>query len=271
MNMNKWVKLALWPVVSLLIFLMAQVLCGGIVATVAMVRTALSGEELALSANALALSLLASSILAGGALLLIKPFGLRGSLRQWGCRPGVAALGVLSCVSGIFALDILTEFLNLPDSMEAEFIAMSQSWLGVLAIGVVGPVSEELVFRGGVMEPLLRQGGKPWVAIVASALLFGIIHFNWAQIPFAVFVGVLFGIIYWRTRSLVITCVCHVLNNLSSVWLMRTYGEQASQMTFSGLWGVGLSTAIAACCLVACIALMWLFWKKTSLQEPAGE
>ena len=267
----RWLKLALWPVASLLIFLMAQMLCGGVVAAMEMVRTALSGEALALSSDALALSLLASSVLSGGALLWIRPFGLRGALRGLGCRLSVAGAGVLACLCGILGLDILTEFLHLPDSMEAEFTSLSQNWMGVLALGIVGPVGEEIVFRGGVMEPLLRRGVSPGVAIAVSALLFGFVHFNPAQIPFAVLVGALFGIVYWRTRRLGITCLCHMVNNLCSVWLMRTYGDQAPEITFNGLWGPWLSVGIAAGSLVICGILMWLFWKRTPLQEPAGQ
>ena len=52
-----------------------------------------------------------------------------------------------------------------------------------LYVTILGPISEELLFRG-VLLRLLKPWGKQ-TAIVVSALMFGIFHGNIIQIPFA--------------------------------------------------------------------------------------
>ena len=56
------------------------------------------------------------------------------------------------------------------------------SW-GYVALGMMVPIAEEIVFRGAILRVLQNALGerKRWIAIVISALIFGIIHFNLAQ------------------------------------------------------------------------------------------
>ena len=57
-------------------------------------------------------------------------------------------------------------------------MAMANNLWGILGIALVGPVVEELVFREGIQGTMERGGVKPWIAILVSALCFGLIHFN---------------------------------------------------------------------------------------------
>ena len=99
---------------------------------------------------------------------------------------------------------------------------------GILLVALVGPVVEELFFRGGILRVLLRTCRRPWVAIVVSGLIFGIVHMNPAQVVFASLAGMLLGWLYWRTRSLIPCMVVHVLNNSFSVWSSLAYPEANS-------------------------------------------
>lgn len=79
-----------------------------------------------------------------------------------------------------------------------------------LYVCFIGPIAEELLFRGIVLRTL-----KPWgkqTAILISALVFGLFHGNVVQIPFAFAVGVVLGYVAVE-YSIVWAIVLHVINN----------------------------------------------------------
>lgn len=57
--------------------------------------------------------------------------------------------------------------------------------------GFVGPVVEELVFRGFLMRRFEKYGKG--FAVIVSAVLFGIMHMNPLQIVFGILMGLLLG------------------------------------------------------------------------------
>lgn len=108
----------------------------------------------------------------------------------------------------------------------------------------VGPIVEELVYRGFVMQSLRKYGTM--FAMVLSSFLFGIMHGNIAQIPFAFFVGLVLAYIA-QEYSLKWAMIVHIINNFVFVELIaligKMFGETAeillSNMAFMGLAVVG--------------------------------
>lgn len=76
---------------------------------------------------------------------------------------------------------------------------------------LAAPVGEELFFRGAVLKSLQLYGSK--FAIIISAVLFGLVHGNFEQIPFAFFAGLIFGYIAVKTDSLFYPIIFHIINN----------------------------------------------------------
>lgn len=141
----------------------------------------------------------------------------------------------------------------LPDWFEQDFDQMRDNWVGILYICLLGPVLEELVFRGAIMRELLRRN-RPWVAIVTSALLFGLIHFNPVQTVNAIPLGILLAWLYWRTRSLVPGIVYHVLHNSLATWLTLRYPDVE---TLRDLWGPDVHTAVLCGSAVVVLLGLW--------------
>ena len=100
---------------------------------------------------------------------------------------------------------------------------MEQSF-DILAIAIIGPVLEEILFRGAITRALLQQY-NPTKAILISALLFGVFHINPAQILPAFLIGILLAWTYYKTGSLIPCILMHVLNNSLSVYLSIKYPE----------------------------------------------
>ncbi len=159
----------------------------------------------------------------------------------------------------MFSSNLLTEWINLENNLEQQFLSMAVTVPGMLAIGVVGPITEEYVFREAIQGGMLRNGVRPWIACVASALVFGIIHWNPAQIPFAFMVGLAFAYVYYRTRSIIPVMICHIINNSSAVVLMNVYSDRPD-ITFREL--IGSDAAMIACFALSLILGLLLLWKK---------
>lgn len=84
--------------------------------------------------------------------------------------------------------------------------------IGFLAIVVIGPIVEEMLFRG-YLQTALSKRMKPWLAIVLASCAFAAIHLQPAAFPMLALVGGVFGFLYHRTGSLRVSMVLHMLNN----------------------------------------------------------
>jgi len=120
-------------------------------------------------------------------------------------------------LGSILPLQWIYEQLNISLSMEMEEMfksIMGNRW-GYLALGILAPLAEEMVFRGAILRTLLNyfNGRMYWVPIIVSALLFGLVHGNMAQLLNAFLIGILLGWMYYRTESIVPGIVLHWVNN----------------------------------------------------------
>ncbi len=174
------------------------------------------------------------------------------------------ALGVVATLLGIFALDLLTELLAIPNLMAEQMLGLLSNPWGVVAVALAAPLGEEMLFRWGIMGHLMHRGMGAMMAIIVSALLFGIIHINPAQVFFATLTGILLGLLYWRSGSVVLPILVHILNNGTAclqVWLM---GDEA--LTFSmvdTLGGPAMAWGVATICALLCVVGMrWYTTKK---------
>lgn len=101
----------------------------------------------------------------------------------------------------------------LPNLVLDEFAMILGNRWGYLAVGLLAPVAEELVFRGAILRSLLGCTRRHWVAIAVSAVVFALVHGNPAQMPHALLVGLLLGWMYYRTDSVVPGVAYHWANN----------------------------------------------------------
>ena len=96
----------------------------------------------------------------------------------------------------------------------------------VMAV-IMAPIFEEIVFRGIIQKGLINKGVKPWKAIAIAALVFGVVHGNPWQFVGAVLLGSVLGLVYYKTKSLLLSILLHAFNNLVSSILVF-YGQTES-------------------------------------------
>ncbi len=195
-----------------------------------------------------------------GSVLMLFVMGNRNWI-SWSCistKPDISLFRFCVLVVGasavIAGLNLFAEIVHLPDNNAEQMISLLQQPLGILAVALVSPLVEELLFREAMIGGLLRMEVRPWLAVLVSSVAFGAIHANPAQIPFAFIMGLLFGTIYLRTKSVVLTFVLHVINNGLAVFFQVVYGEEIALSDllcpFLPAWIVAFSLGLLGLCLV---------------------
>lgn len=113
-----------------------------------------------------------------------------------------------------------------------------KSWINlvvyILSVAVIPAMTEEFIFRG-VLLGILKKYGESF-AVVTSALLFGLMHQNFVQLPFAFVGGLVFGYITIYTGSIVPAMAVHFANNLFScifTSLPKYIGNTPSEIIYS--------------------------------------
>ncbi|MGR6546569.1 CPBP family intramembrane glutamic endopeptidase [Paenibacillus tundrae] len=91
-----------------------------------------------------------------------------------------------------------------------------QTIFAALAISIIIPFFEELLFRGLLFTTLSNKYGA-WWAIIISSLIFGMLH-GGVFIATSIF-GLVFGYIFYKTKSLIPGIVLHMIWNSLSVFL----------------------------------------------------
>ena len=151
----------------------------------------------------------------------------------------------------------LENFMNLPDYMEQDFADLAHNPIGILMLCIIAPIAEEYLFRGLMMRKMLKWNISPWYAIIASSIMFGLIHVNPAQIPGAIILGIVMAWMCYRTRSLIPGIIIHITNNTLCLIPEECYNTYiASTPMIEG----GLSLVSIAIIILS----IWLFNKKTA-------
>ena len=90
----------------------------------------------------------------------------------------------------------------------------------IAAIGIAGPVLEELIFRGFLIFLLRRKGLKTGLVIFLTALVWSGMHWNYepALIGMIFVDGLVLGLIRVKTGSLWVPITLHVMANLFSIY-----------------------------------------------------
>lgn len=105
--------------------------------------------------------------------------------------------------------------------------------LCLFATVIVPALVEEFAFRGLVLGSLRKYGDG--FAVLVSSILFGLMHGNFEQIPFAFLVGLALGFIVVKTNSLLIASAVHATNNFVSVvfdFLPKSVSQDAQNVMY---------------------------------------
>lgn len=151
------------------------------------------------------------------------------SLPYTGKKPGTATVwkATAGFVLAGLGISLLTTPLSLPDGgATAQFAAMRRNPVGPLLLCGIGPLTEELVFRRGIIPSLLAKGQSPRLAVIISAAAFAIVHNNLAQALPAFLLGLLLGHLFLKSGNLRLCLPAHIFyNSLAFALLFRPNPE----------------------------------------------
>lgn len=119
-----------------------------------------------------------------------------------------------------------------------------------LSTVAVPALVEEFAFRGLVLGSLRRYGDG--FAVIVSSILFGFMHGNFEQMPFAFLVGLALGFIVVKTNSLLLAMAVHATNNFVSVifdFMPGSIPQTAQNIIYSVFLFICLTLGILALAL----------------------
>lgn len=127
------------------------------------------------------------------------------------------ALGISAWLFNSGALSLVQEagiFQEHFSKMESILAPLSEGniFIALLTVGIVAPFTEEFMFRGVIFKTLNKNISILWTIII-QALFFGIFHGNLIQGTYATMLGLVFGYITYKTKSLWPAIIMHMVNN----------------------------------------------------------
>lgn len=147
--------------------------------------------------------------------LRLHPLGWKNALIIFSF--GVSIQPIMSLLSYLMSL-----FFPNPVEQSIEGIQQSGLLLSMLSVAVIPALLEE-VFSRGILLSGYQFLGK-WKAALVSALLFGLLHMNPQQLPYAFVVGFIFCFLVERTNSLYASILPHMVINGTTIVSIFTQG-----------------------------------------------
>ncbi len=142
----------------------------------------------------------------------------------------VSFISLFMMYGGNFLATLLTSFLPVNSEPGVMEFVMADSWvLKILVLVILAPIMEELIFRKQLIDRLHPYGGK--LAVVTSALIFGLFHGNFTQAVYASALGLVLGFVYLKTGKLRYSIGLHMgvnfLGGIVSSWLLENLDLEA--------------------------------------------
>lgn len=157
--------------------------------------------------------------------------------------PGIAGVSFAGIGVLMLALDFLGRFLPMPKTTPFDqfFARPSDAYLTVVFAVSLGPLMEELFFRGFLYPVLARRLGAAG-GIILTALPFGLMHYlqyrSWSAVLIVVLVGVVLTTVRAVTKSVASSFLAHVGYNgaLMLITALATDGFRHMERAAMGLF-----------------------------------
>lgn len=185
-------------------------------------------------------------------------------------------------ISGGFAVSLLLQLaasiiisviyaLITGDSSGATSATITQRsafWVNIILytyVCILGPIMEEMIFRGIVLESIRPYNEK--FAIFFSALIFGLMHGNLAQALNGFLIGLVLGTLYAKSKSLLPSSLVHMaMNTVTTLLTVMMYSDSdiidkllsGDIMSLTGMSkaGIALNVLIRIVSLIAGIIVL---------------
>jgi len=165
----------------------------------------------------------------------------------------------------VVLLDPITDLIPMPDFLMKIFLKLlaDRSVSTFVLTVIAAPLLEELLFRGVILDGLLKNYSAR-KSIVYSSLLFALAHLNPWQFIVAFSLGLLIGYVYMNTKSLLPCIFIHFIANATGYSARFLYDvDEAQFVTTREMIG---NNVLYASILLLCGVLAFVLFKKLSHQ-----
>ena len=152
--------------------------------------------------------------------------------------------------------DFLLSFHNTPELI-----------IAIIVIAVIPAIGEEVLFRGILQRKLAEHWANVHVGIWTSAFLFSAIHFQFYGFLPRLFLGAMFGYLYFWTGQLSMAIFAHFINNSVTVLMMWMYRQQIISLDIASSQAIPLWLGAAS--LIISSWLLRVVYKTPS--EPSSQ
>jgi len=137
-------------------------------------------------------------------------------------------VGTVALLFGV--ISPIASLIPMPESIKKAFMdfAGQTGFFAFLLMVVAAPILEELIFRGIILDGLLKKY-SPTKSILISSVLFGLVHLNPWQFVTGLVIGIFSGWVYHKTRSLSFSIIIHAAANLSG-FITRQFADMESSV-----------------------------------------
>lgn len=166
----------------------------------------------------------------------------------------------------MFAVGLQQIGLTINTSLSIPLDCFGNYVLALFVIALLPAVTEELIYRGIILNGL-RSLGK-WPAILLTSLAFCLMHLNVGQFPFTFMLGIVLGYIMFETSCLWLCMILHFVNNATV--LTGMYITQSSTLPqITALYAVEavVLLLVAVALIVLAFWLVKLIKQKTEKKE----
>lgn len=141
-----------------------------------------------------------------------QPFWRSLGWKPFGSRFLCAAAGPLLAIV-TSTLGVLLKAPPLPSPIEDLISDRRSLFIMMLFLTIIGPVFEELLFRG-FLFPLLARSTGPWLGILLTATPFALVHgsqyhWSWQHLMVVGLAGAVFGFVRYKTDSTAAATLVH--------------------------------------------------------------
>ncbi len=158
----------------------------------------------------------------------------KASIEKTSLKPGQLVTVTFISLFMMYGGNYLATFLQMLLGSNAQppvmdLVAMDSMFFKILVMVILAPVMEEFIFRRQLIDRMRPYGGK--VAVLTSALIFGLFHGNFSQFVYASALGLVLGYVYYKTGKLRYTIGLHMgvnfLGSIVSGWLLENLDMEA--------------------------------------------
>jgi len=142
--------------------------------------------------------------------------------------------------------------------MMGAFLSTTSIWgfiVNLVMIAVIPALGEEFLFRGVIQRILTEWFKNHHVAIIVSAILFSVMHFQFLGFLPRMTLGILFGYLFVWSRTIWIPVIAHFINNAMAVVFVYLYSDGVIQYDLDTVGSTG-ETLIYTGFSVLAVAMM---------------